>query len=121
MRFSDWLVKKLNDKGWSQSDLARKLEMSRQAINNLLSEQSKAPSMDTMQKLASVFEVSVEEVYKAAGVPLSVEVEDEWAYRIYRRIEKLRPELREIAEMVIDGLYEKEKEKAEKNSKRKQQ
>lgn len=71
MKFAEWLEQKLKDTGMSQSDLARELEITRAAVNNMLSGKTQSPSIETMLKLAVIFQVPIEQVYKAAGVPLS--------------------------------------------------
>lgn len=52
----------------SQSELADRLDVTRGAVNNLLSGRSKVPSIETMQKLADIFHVLPDEVFRAAGL-----------------------------------------------------
>jgi len=55
-------IKKLREKkGLTQLDLAERLNVTRQAISNWETEKTQ-PDIDTLQKIAQVFEVSVEEV-----------------------------------------------------------
>ncbi len=55
-------IKKLREKnGLTQLELADKLNVTRQAISNWETEKTQ-PDIDTLQKLAQIFEVSVEEL-----------------------------------------------------------
>src|SRR5690349_11124147 len=65
--FADWLVREMEDRDWNQSDLARASGITRQAINYLLSEKSKSPSDESLQRIAHAFKLPVEQVYRAAG------------------------------------------------------
>ncbi|MDJ0591733.1 MAG: helix-turn-helix transcriptional regulator, partial [Pleurocapsa sp. MO_226.B13] len=47
---------------WSQADLARKLEVSRQAVNGFESGKFD-PSLEMAFKIASLFDVAVEDVF----------------------------------------------------------
>ena len=70
-KFSDWILNKLNERNWSQADLARASGLTRQSIHYYLSEKSKQPDEFALQKLAKAFRLPPEEVYRAAGMPLS--------------------------------------------------
>ena len=47
---------------WSQSDLARKLAVSRQAVNGFESGKF-TPSLDMAFKIANVFDVAIEDIF----------------------------------------------------------
>ena len=54
------------DKGWSQADLAEKLDVSRQTVNSIEVEKYD-PSLPLALKIARLFKLSVEEIFKDAG------------------------------------------------------
>ncbi len=51
-------------RGWSQADLADKLEVSRQTINAIETEKY-SPSLELAFKIARLFKVRVEDVFQA--------------------------------------------------------
>jgi putative transcriptional regulator len=58
------------ERGWSQADLADRLEVSRQTINAI--ETSKYdPSLPLAFKIARIFESSIEELFDPAEPPAS--------------------------------------------------
>lgn len=68
MSFAEWLSKKIEDHRMSQTELAQRLGLTRGAVNNLLSGRSKNPSAETMQKLADIFHVPADELYRIVGI-----------------------------------------------------
>jgi len=65
--FGDWLRKILEEKGWSQSDLARAARRSRAAISDAMSgKRGIGPSLAT--SIAQALKLPREEVYRAAGL-----------------------------------------------------
>jgi putative transcriptional regulator len=52
------------ERGWSQADLADKLDVSRQTINAIETEKY-SPSLDLAFKIARLFKVRVEDVFQA--------------------------------------------------------
>lgn len=81
MDFSKWLSGQLRARDWSQSDLAHAAGLTRQSISYYLSEKSKQPDEFALRKIASALRLPPEEVYRAAGIPLSP-TEDETLDRI---------------------------------------
>jgi putative transcriptional regulator len=58
------------ERGWSQADLAERLDVSRQTVNAI--ETSKYdPSLPLAFKIARVFETSIEELFDPAEGPAS--------------------------------------------------
>ena len=51
-------------KGWSQSDLAERLDVSRQTVNSIETEKYD-PSLPLAFKIAKIFRKPVEEIFKA--------------------------------------------------------
>jgi len=77
--FSDWLVEMMKDRQWTQADFSRATGLTRQAISYYLSGKSKQPDEF---KIAKALNLPPEEVYRAAGIPLSPPAPDETLYRI---------------------------------------
>lgn len=77
-KFAEWIQKKLDERDWTQSDLARATGLTRQAINYYLSNKSKSPDEDSLMRLSRAFQVSPEEVFRAAGLlPAKPETDEE--------------------------------------------
>ncbi len=66
--FANWLIVQMQERDWSQSDLARASGLTRQTISYYLSEKSKAPDENALSKIAHAFKLPVEQVYRAAGI-----------------------------------------------------
>lgn len=113
--FADWLVRERVKRGWSQEQLAEKIGFSQAAVSRVESGETPATAKFA-NALAEAFDMGPTIVYSAAGLLPPVSEEDEWAARIYRRLERMPPQYRDIAETLIDALYQKEQsEKKEKN------
>ena len=65
--FTEWLNQKIQEKGWSQSETARRGEISASMISLILEEKSK-PGIRAAQGIARAFKIPVEEVYRLAGI-----------------------------------------------------
>jgi len=99
MTFSDWLAKQMNRKNLSQSELARRIGVTRQAVNHLLSGATDEPSVDTLKKIAEVLQVDIVEVLRVAyDLPISEQPETTWGMRWGKKVEKFPPEFRRIVE-----------------------
>jgi len=70
--FSEWLEKELEKRDMSQSELARQAGVTRAAINGVLTG-ARGPGIDLCNGIAQAFKLPPEEVYRAAGIPLSPE------------------------------------------------
>ena len=87
--FSNWLFTQMQDRSWSQSDLARASGLTRQAIGRYLAEKTKTPDEFALQKIAHAFELPTETVYRAAGIlPTKPETNEE-IEQILHEVEKL--------------------------------
>jgi len=119
MEFVHWLEAKMEEDGLSQSDLARKTGLTRQAINHLLNGKSKTPSIDTMKKLADAFHTPVENIYEIAGMSL-MDSQDLSALTraIVYVLDKLPPEdQEEVLEYAKHRLNRSKKNGSTKNAK----
>lgn len=64
--FVSWLVEELDDRGWSQRELARRAGISAASVNQILGEQ-REPSPDFCISLASAFRLPAEFILRKAG------------------------------------------------------
>lgn len=64
--FGDWLKQNRESRGLSQSELARLSMLNRAVINKL--ESGTHPTPDTLKAIARGLRISVENVYRAAGL-----------------------------------------------------
>lgn len=74
--FADWLRVQLRERGWSESELARRAGVSRSAIN-LITNEKTSPGYEVASGIADAFGLRREDVFRIAGLlpPLS-EAED---------------------------------------------
>ncbi len=76
--FADWLFTQMQQRGWSQADLARESGLTRQAIGRYLAEKTKTPDERALIKIAHAFGFSPETVLRAAGtLPSKPDVDEE--------------------------------------------
>lgn len=66
--FSGWLLQQLQIKKYSQADLARASGLSRTAISDIINRKRISPDNSTLKAIAHGLELSIEEVYRAAGL-----------------------------------------------------
>lgn len=92
IKFSDWLLEQLKERGWSQSELSHITGLTRQAISYYLSGKSKQPDEFALQKIAKALKLPPEEVYRAAGIPLSQPQETKLIRQITHLTNQLPPE-----------------------------
>lgn len=102
-----WLKEKREGRNLSFRELGEKVGLSHGTIANA---EDGVATEKTWIMLAEFFKEDPQLVlFWAKKVDESPVPVDEWAEKIYRRLERLPPELRDIAEAMIDVLYEKEK------------
>ena len=65
--FTTWLSRELDERGWSQSEAARRGQISGTMISMVLSEQAR-PGLDFMRGIARAFNIPLEDVFRLAGV-----------------------------------------------------
>lgn len=116
--FSGWIQERLEEKGWSQAELARRSGLTRGGISNLLNNVRK-PDAETCKALARAFGRPEEEALIAAGYLSPKPDFDPRAERLNQLFDQLTPEDQEeilsIAEM---KLRKKEAREAEKQKKK---
>lgn len=74
--FADWLLEQMRTRKLSQSEFARRASLTRQAISYYTTGKSKQPDEFALRKIAAALQIPPEEVYRAAGIPLSQSVQN---------------------------------------------
>ena len=74
--FVSWIQSKMNESGWSQSELARRGGFTPTAINKILSRE-RMPGVEFCQGVARAFGMRDVDVMKIAGIANSLTVDDE--------------------------------------------
>lgn len=101
--FGGWLRKILEEKGWSQSDLARAARRSRAAISDAMSgKRGVGPALAT--SIASALKIPREEAYRAAGLLPPTITKSELIERIITEIDDLPVEDKEQVLEYIDMM-----------------
>ena len=94
--FSNWLMDRLREKDWSQSDLARASGLTRQAISNYLASKITRPDEDALVKIAHALNIPSETIFRAAGL-------------LQPALDKRDPRLGKI-EYILPGLPERDRD-----------
>jgi len=107
-KFPDWLKSELDNRNWSQADLASAAGISRAVINKLLRRRT-FPQPDTLQAIARALKIPVETVYRAAGL-LPQETESEaFEAEIVHKLKLIKsPKRRETALRLLNALIDEE-------------
>ena len=108
VNFSSWLSEKMREREWSQSDLARASGLTRQSISYYLSDKSKQPDEFALQRIAHALKLPPEQVYRAAGTLPPKAKDDPWVDEMAHKLSQLPPNLRDVANRLIDSLAESE-------------
>jgi transcriptional regulator with XRE-family HTH domain len=67
MNFQEWLLEELRNRGWSQSELARRADISRASISNILSK-TRQPGPEVCEAISRAFHIPAEIVFYQAGL-----------------------------------------------------
>lgn len=93
--FSKWLQQKISELQISQSELARRSRLSRQAISKYLNEERMTPNKEALLALSRGLKISPEIVFRAAGILPEMKGEDptqeQWNY-IYTQLDQNKRE-----------------------------
>ena len=88
LTFGDWLAATIKDRGWNQSELARRASISQATLSRLINE-TRQPGPDVCLSLSRALHVPPETVFKHAGLlppdPAPVSQEKE-ALSLFRRL-----------------------------------
>ena len=66
-KFGDWLLQRLKEKGWTQSELARRAGLSRGTLSNIINGE-RGVGENTLIAVAHVLGYPPETVFRAAGI-----------------------------------------------------
>ena len=105
--FQTWLMKQLQERDWSQADLSRKSNLTRQAIANYMA--GRIPDEKSLRQIARAFKLPPITVFRAAGILPAEPDTDEWVEEMSDKISQIKdPTRREMAKKVLDTLVEDE-------------
>lgn len=104
-KFIQWLLEELNQRGWSQADLARRSRITPTQISRILSG-SRNPGTEALTAIAGALNVPAAMLFQLAGVlpPESASPPDldEWVH-LYKSLPKDdREELIQLARMKVE-------------------
>lgn len=100
--FAHWLVQRIDSKGWTQAEFARRAEVGPATVSRVISGENN-PGLDFLQGAARAFSLPLEEMMRLAGIlPQSGELLPEardWS----ARLGLLSPEQREAALVAMEA------------------
>ena len=105
MKFNNWILSQLKDRGWSQADLARKSGLTRGGVSNYIN--GRIPDENALRKIAKAFKLPAEVVFRAAGV-LPPTTDDPWSENMNHKINQLTGVRREMAERLLNTLLDEQ-------------
>jgi len=109
MALHDNIKRLRKQKGWSQTELAEKIDSHLSHVNRIETGKYK-PSVDVLVKLADVFDVSLDTLVRDSEVDLKeVTIEDKDLAQRIKLIESLELEDRQALCRVIDSMLTKQK------------
>lgn len=66
--FSEWLLKQMQERGWSQADLAKAAGLTRTAISDYVNQKRTKPDPEALVDIARALNLSPIHVFRAAGL-----------------------------------------------------
>lgn len=103
--FGTWLLKELEHRKISQSDLSRMSGLSRGTISNLISG-ARGRGPDSIEAIARALKIPQEQVFRAAGLLPKEDKDDTWVEEMNHKMKLLPPAMRPIAEKLLNSLLE---------------
>ena len=98
-----------SEKGLSQQELADKLEVHRKTI--AFYEQNKTqPPADILQKMASIFEISYDDLLSGESDFSGIVVKDKSLIPTFQEIDNLSDTGKDVVKIVVEGLALREKD-----------
>lgn len=101
----------MESKGLSQAELARRAEIDKSTLSNILSGTRTAPTVETLRRLAGALGTTIEHlrgIDNTKPPPRSIEAE-----KAADMIDKLPPDLQDVAEKSISVLYNHYQDRAD--------
>ena len=111
--FSEWLQSEMDNRGWSQADLAREAGVTRAAINGVLTG-ARGPGNELCVAIANAFHLTPEVVFRAAGLLPPAREPDPLASEAAHLVSLLPEDKKQIAVEYIRFLVEMEDKKRRK-------
>jgi transcriptional regulator with XRE-family HTH domain len=106
-KFQTWLMQQLQERDWSQADLSRKSNLTRQAIANYMA--GRIPDEKSLRQIARAFKLPPITVFRVAGILPAEPDADEWVEEMSDKITQIKdPTRREMAKKLLDTLVEDE-------------
>jgi transcriptional regulator with XRE-family HTH domain len=102
-KFAEWLMQRLDEKGWSQSDLARRANIARGTISNILNG-TRAVGPDTCLSIAKALNYPPEVVFRKAGILPPQDNQDETTQQAVHIFTQLSPHYQDIALDLLRSL-----------------
>ena len=107
-KFSVWLIQQMKERDWSQADLSRKTNLTRQAIANYIA--GRIPDEKSLRQIARAFKLPPITVFRVAGLLPTEPDTDEWVEEMSDKINQIKnPSRRGMAKKLLDALVEDEK------------
>lgn len=109
------IIERLEERGWSYGDVARRAVMPRSTIHNLATRDSLArpPQRETLRKLADGLDLPIEQVQaaaaEAAGFHLYEDHPDETIQVLIASVERLNEAQRQQVLGVVNSLLDKDR------------
>lgn len=107
-KFQAWLIRQMQERDWSQADLSRKTNLTRQAIANYIA--GRIPDEKSLRQIARAFKLPSITVFRAAGLLPPEPDTDEWVEEMNDKISQIKdPSRRGMAKKLLDALVDDEK------------
>lgn len=107
--FVTWVEAELRRRQWRAADLARHGKLTTAQISRVLNRQQNAGHA-FCEGLARAFDLPKDVVYAKAGLGNPDPQPDQWARTMSYRLNRPPPELRDVAESIIEALIKKERQ-----------
>ena len=118
--FGDWLLKEIEKRNWSQSDLVKAAGISRGTLSNIISG-ARGTGEKSLISIANALNISPITIFRKAGILPEVEEQtsmDDWQNLLAQLSPEEQEEMRQIAVMKIERNRKAEKSSRTINSKK---